>query len=365
MLLIPEDRRNKASTRDLEDIYLFIAELHSFKTGTVADKIAFGESKYKAYDYLDLDYEDNADDLDNLYENVWLERLYDDLDAYFANPSNHYWSVPIEIDMSASVLGYIGLLLNHKPFMERCNMIGSTLTDAWAHDTITNRKQFKTIMRQCYGSMLTPGEMWREMGIEYTRDEELAFAKELQSGELAIANAFKNFIIENCDPQPVMQIQVADRNIKTFCNRFHNVGETTTKFDLFDSYSNSIRTIQHTDTKKVPDLKAFRRYFVTLIIHGLDGNKMDKTMDELLNIQGQWALSIHDAIITCPSTARLARETYAKQLEDIHTNRKSILEDYFKSIGIKASAMAEWKAKVATLVEPFEGTFKCNPMVLK
>ena len=31
--------------------------------------------------------------------------------------------------------------------MERCNMIGDTLGDAWSHDTITNRAQFKTIMR--------------------------------------------------------------------------------------------------------------------------------------------------------------------------------------------------------------------------
>ena len=49
--------------------------------------------------------------------------------------------------MSASVLGYLGLLLNHKPFLDRCNITNGPLTDAWAHPVITNRKQFKTIMR--------------------------------------------------------------------------------------------------------------------------------------------------------------------------------------------------------------------------
>ena len=363
MLVIPEQYRNKATEQSLANIYLFIAELHGFKNGTVEAKQQYGEACYKAYDYIDLDVDDSEDDLDKLYENVWLERLYDDLDAYFESPSTHYWSVPIEIDMTASVLGYIGLLLNHKPFMERCNMIGSILTDAWAHPIITNRVQFKTIMRQCYGSMLTPGEMWREMEIPYTRDEELAFAKELQSGELAIANAFKNFIIGNVEPEPIMHTTVRNRTIKTFCNRFHNVGECTTMFDLYDTYSNSIRRVSHTNTVKVPNLHAFRRYFVTLLIHGLDGNVMDSVMNALL--PDNWALSIHDAILTCPETVTTARNLYANELTDIHANRNEILSNYFRSIGIKASAMTEWKALVAKLVVPFEGTFKCSPMVLK
>ena len=242
-------------------------------------------------------------------------------------------------------------------------MTGDILTDAWAHPVITNRKQFKTIMRQCYGSMLTPGEMWREMGIDYTREEELAFTKELQVGELAVANAFKNFIISNVEPQPTMQVQVADRTIDTFCNRFHNVGETTTVFDFYDSYTGRIRRVQHTETKRIPNLKAFRRYFVTKLIHGLDGKVMDTVMDKLL--PDYWALSIHDAIITCPETATLAREYYATELTSIHANRNEILSTYFRSIGIKASALTEWKATVANLVVPFEGTFRCSPMVLK
>lgn len=363
LLVIPEDNRTKATTQGLNNVYLFIAELHSFKQGTTAEKTTFGKARYESYDYLDLDTDDNSEDLDSLYENVWLERLYDDLDLYFVSPTTHYWSVPIEIDMSASVLGYLGLLLNHKPFMDRCNMLDDNLTDAWAHPVITNRVQFKTIMRQCYGSMLTPGEMWRDMKIPYTRDEELAFTKELQSGELAVANAFKNFIIGNCRPQPIMDVTVANRTIKTFCNRYHNVGTSTTLFDLFDSYTGRIRRVQHTETSRIPDLKAFRRYFVTLLVHGLDGNVMDNVMDSLLPTY--WALSIHDAILTCPETATIARNLYATELTNIHTNRNDILATYFRSIGIEASAMNEWKSTVAKLVVPFEGTFKCSPMVLK
>ena len=356
MLVIPHEHRNKATQKGRRNIMLFIAELHGFKKGTVMQKVLFGTKKY-------LDKKFIKAELDDLFENVWLERFYDELDAYNANPDTHKWSTPLEIDMSASVLGYIGILLNHKPFMERCNMIGDELTDAWAHDTITNRTQFKTIMRQVYGSQMTPQEMWNKMDIPYTTEEAEAFTAELQTGELAVANSFKDFIIDNCTMEPIMELHVYNRKITTYCNKHKQVGETTTKFDLFDTNTNRIRRIEHTDTKSIPDLKAFRRYGPTGLIHGLDGNVMDSTVEAVIAIHG-WALTIHDAIIVCPEVATIARKIYAEKLESIHTNRKEILQNYFRSIGIKASAMKEW-AKVTALVEPLVGDFICNPMVLK
>ena len=368
LLTIPEENRNRATEKGVLNYYLFIAELNSFKTGTKEEKIAFGA---ECYDNATMPAK--ADHLDDMFENIWCERIYAELDTYFGKvfkaklrntEVSHYWSVPIEIDMSASVLGYIGILLNHKPFMSRCNMIGTTLTDAWAHDVITNRDQFKTIMRQCYGSQMTPDAMWDDMDIPYTDDEVKAFHHELEVGELAVANAFKDFLIQESNPTPEMTLHVYDDKPYIKCNKFFNVGEITTQFDLYDTATNSVRRIHHTDTKRIPDLKSFRRYFPTGLIHGLDSQVEDATTLAVYNSYG-WVIDIHDALILCPEAADLGRDTYARKLNDIHTDRKSILQNYFRSIGVKASAIKRWKDEVEPLVEPFQGTFKCNPMVLK
>lgn len=382
LLVIPEQYRNKATARGLENMFLFIAELRSFKSGTKQQKIDFGRHNYLTTSY------NNESCIDDLFEDIWLDRVYQDIDNALGNSYklriakqrvsrgesidldltsmlvDYKWTVPTEIDMSASVLGYIGLLLNHAPFMKRCNMIGDQLQDAWAHDTITNRKQFKTIMRQCYGSQLSPNQMWDEMGIPYTHEEVVAFTKELHTGELAVANAFKDFIIKSCDPKPQMTVNVRGREIDISCNKFFNRGETTAKYDLYDTYTNRVRTIHHTKTIRIPDLKSFRRWFVTGLIHGLDGNVMNTTCNLLMD-KYSWAIDIHDAIICCPEAASDARRFYARELTDIHTNREQILTDYFNSIGISAAGIKLWQDTVLPLVEPYEGEFKCNHMVLK
>lgn len=119
LLIIPENKRNEVTTKGLNNVFLFIGELHGFKNGTKAEKIAYGQTKYLNRVLLDVD-------LDDFFENVWLERMYDELDTIFStNLCNIFrrrfigdnatevmdsmykcfkpykWSVPIEIDMSA------------------------------------------------------------------------------------------------------------------------------------------------------------------------------------------------------------------------------------------------------------------------
>ena len=387
LLTIPEQYRNKCTPKGLRNKYLFIAELVGFKSGSVESKVALGRESYI-----------NGVLTESAVENIWLTRLYEDLNNAFGvefnslqdlidseealiNMSNYKWQVPIEIDMSASVLGYIGLLLNHKPFLDRCNITQGNLSDAWGHPIITNRKQFKTIMRQCYGSQLTPQAMWDDMNkgktfddpdyMHYNKHELEAFNKEMESGEIAVAIAFKDFIIDNCRMQPTMKLNVLGDKVTTYCNKFYNVGETTSIFDLYDTESNSIRRIHNTETKRVPDLKSFKRYSVTGLIHGLDGRVMDNTVDQVIDIY-KWAKPIHDAIVLCCESADFAREVYANGTSDtqpslkyIHTNRNKILSDYFTSLNIPASKVSEWKTKVVPLIQPLEEELIINPLVLK
>ena len=355
LLTIPEDKRNTATKQGLLNKYLFIAELSGYKSGTIYGKARYGKQCYKQWKL--------PEGLDEAPDAIWLERTYEDIDNYFAN-DNYQWQVPIEIDMSASVLGYIGLLLNHKPFMERCNMIGDRLNDAWGHNTITNRTQFKTIMRQCYGSTMSPAQMWSDMDIPFTSEEVVAFTEELTNGELAVANAFKDFIISNCKPAEHMNLQVWNDTTNTECNKWNHIGETTDVFDFYDTYTGSIRRIHNTTTVKVANLESFRRYFVTALIHGIDGQVMDNVMFQLLS-NDTWAIDIHDAIICCAEDADYARELYAEQLETVHTNRNTILSEYFTSIGISGNKVTEWQDSVVSKVEPYTGSFNCNPMVMK
>ena len=386
LLTIPVQYRNQATTAGLRNKFLFIAELMGFKSGTAQAKADFGRKCYytEALHPMDSD--------DEVVENIWLERTYTDIDSAFGNLLSlnilkrralagklnfldlaivtYKWSVPIEIDMSASVLGFLGLFLNHKPFMERCNILPGTLSDAWGHDVVTNRKQFKTAMRPMYGSQLSAQAMWNDMDIEYTQAEVNAFQHELNEGEFAVAVAFKDFLINNAQMQPEMDLVVNDQVTHTYCNRFNNVGESTTKYDIFDSATQRIRRIHNTQTKRVPDLNSFKRYGPTGLIHALDAQVMDNTVNHVIDQYG-FAIDIHDAIICCCESADYARDVYANgttptepSLKQIHANRKSILQNYIRSLNIPASAMPEFRAVMAQ-VEPLTTELCINPLVLK
>lgn len=413
LLVIPPEYRNQATANGLKNKYLFIAQLCGFKSGSAHAKEQFGRTCY--YDGV------HAHDP---VENLWLLNTYEDLNNMFAErfesiryqrhlqiqeykagtnwhnsrvpamikalksmeqqiieTSNYKWIYPIEIDMSASVIGYIGLLLNHKPYLDRCNITQGDLADAWGHDIITNRDQFKTAMRPMYGSQMSAKDMWNDMNkdklptdkgyLHYTQEEVLAFQHELTNGEFAPAMAMKDFIINNSQMRPEMYLVVNGERTLTYCNKFHNIGEITSVFDLYDTSTNSIRRIHNTETKQVPDLKSFKRYGQTGNIHHLDGQVMDNTADAVIDLF-RWALDIHDALVLCAEAADYARDIYANgrtpnepSLKQIHTNRNKILSEYFTSLNIPASKVSEWKSTVVPLIQPLTEPLVINPLVLK
>ena len=387
-LVIPEAFRQTATAKGVRNKYLFIAEINGFKTGTVQEKVDFGRTCYykgTTLDFNPLDVEDRK----HMYENIWLYRLYKELDAYFktnqfsrtrfingettlaeaqasieASPTPGFkWSVPIEIDMSASVLGYVGLLTNHKPFLERCNMLGNELVDAWDIKGIKRRDQAKVIMRTIYGSSASCQDMWVEDNISYTQEDIKAYNEALTTGEIAVGDRLSKFIITNCNPTEFMKLHVRDEQFEIECNRYKRVGEKTISYDIYDSESKLYKRINHTETRKVADLDQFRRFMVTGLIHSLDSQVEDTTTEAVYDYS-QWVIDIHDALILDAESADFARQTYASELESIHTNRRSILTNYFRSIGIPATAIVQWH-EVEKVVEPQVGEFKCNPMVLK
>lgn len=391
-LLIPAHLRNTATAKGLDNKYLAIAEMAgTFVEGTKAQKISNGRKHYYMRTQLDLDYS-NEDDRKDAFENIWLERLYKDIDNYLnlefkakiarqrfvqgelsyfeakaiieAKPKTNYkWTVPIEIDMSASVLGYVGALTNHKPFLERSNMVGSKLGQAWAFDGLS-KKQAKVVMQKIYGSEQSAKDIWTNNNISYTPEQIKLFNSLLSSGELAVGDKFSKFIIHNCTPQPKMTLEIGDESIDIECNRFFNVGEESEEFDLYDTETDSINRIVHMQTKKIPNLEAFKRYFVTALIHNRDGWNEDRVCNVIADEYG-FVLDLHDASILCCEAADRAREVYAEGCEIIRNSRNNIMSNYCKSIGVPASAIKAYKEEVQAYVTPLRGKFKCNPMVLK
>lgn len=121
LLVIPENARNKATHKGLESKLMFVAQLLGFKNGSKQDKIEQGWAQYLTETFHECDYNDET--AEEVFENIWLQRLYQDLDNAFGNSFklkiykqrakagetvaidiklvDYKWVVPIEIDMSA------------------------------------------------------------------------------------------------------------------------------------------------------------------------------------------------------------------------------------------------------------------------
>ena len=413
-LIVIEDDRDFNDSH-LEAVYLFVAELIGSKQKTMSLKSLEGKRCYEARELHLLDLvtkqlidqekqkEENkrADhDRKELHENIWLERLYDELDRYNEFKTSFYrsnfkyrilvqklsraraqssidsitasikeltdsiqvtgfnWTVPIELDCTASMLQIQGALLNHLPFLEKTNCFGSELQDIWTVPGI-GRKMFKDAATpMLYGSSQSVKALWVANKHTFTK-EQLALAnKELTKGSFAVAKLFKDFLIKNVKPKETMKVRIWGVDFTIKCNRYKHKGDYKVRYNIFDSASNKVKTIWHMHTQNIPDLEQFRRFFVTLLIHHLDSRVMDYIC-RFIN----WIIPIHDASIVSPIDAPEVRELYCGQIDKIHNERQIILSEYFESIGIDSGSAMDWK-RVKDAIIPAIG-FKCQAMAMK
>ena len=384
LLIIPEEYRDVADGKGVTAIALFVAELLGSKATTILDKELFGMECYHQHKLHSLDCAANLDNLTTeeekakeesraesdraeLHENIWLERLYEDLDNYYTACSvgeEYKWSVPIEKDASASILTIQGLLLGEKRLLSMTNALDTgTLTDPWEFEGI-NRSQFKTAATpMLYGSSATPQRLWEAKGIKYTPKQVALYNKEMQSGALGVANSIKEFILRWVKPQEVMNVHIYEDKFRIECNKFKHVGDLTTHYDIYDSVDKVVRRLVHTDTRKVPDLERFKLFHVTLLIHSLDSQVLDFVMEKVM-AKYQWGIDIHDACVCSPQAAEDLGIWYAEELDIIFKNRKTILTNFFNSVGIGAEAKEDWEAVIAK-VQPVDNDFRVSPQTMK
>jgi hypothetical protein len=376
LLTIPADKRNVATPAGEKAIYLFIAELNGWKADrgngcTVEDKTNYGRTCYESRTLPERT--DN-----DLYEVMWLERLYADLDTYhevneintlsnmLGTESNlvHKWSVPIELDASASMLSYMGCLLGDFRLLQATNTIVTDymLRDPWGMTALA-RELFKSAaMKITYGSSQSITQLWTDDKLSYTPEQVAVMNHELKQGGIGVANDFKEFIIKHVKPTGTMTLDIYGQQFQVSCNRHRKVADHVVQYDLFNTATGTKERINHMKTQVVDDLDNFKRWFVTGLIHNLDSYVADKVVDSTVDNYG-WAIDIHDAFIVCPEAANHVRTEYANKIQGIYENRGTILNNYFRSINIGSEAVQAWSDLMAK-VQPVEN-FQVNPMMLK
>ena len=321
LIVINDDRDFNDS--HLEPVYLFIAELIGAKQKTMALKALEGKRCYEARELHSLDLvtkqlvdqdkqkaENKRADHDRkeLHENIFLERIYDELDRYFdykeeqlkdnfkykilmkrldkeskqgsidsinkeidqlvdsVQVTGFNWTVPIELDCTASMLQIQGALLNHLPFLEKTNCFGSELQDIWTVPGIP-RKMFKDAATpMLYGSSQSVKALWVANKHTFTKEQLAIATKELTKGTFSVAKLFKDFIIKNVKPKETMKVKIWGQEFTIKCNRYKHKGDYKVRYNIFDSASNKVKTIWHMHTQNIPDLEQFRRFFITLLV---------------------------------------------------------------------------------------------------
>lgn len=353
LVTIPKAKRKVATAKGMDAILLFVGELNGYKSGNAQSKLEFGTECW----------------LNNilpheLHEAMWCERLYKELYAFEISKiegTEYKWKTPIELDQAASVLQTIGILLGDAKLLTATNVLSDgTLNDPWGLIPTVNRgKGKKVLMRQIYGSNQSAADILDAFDDEYTAQEIIDIEEGINTGAYGVANALKRFIIGNCNLSDTIYPVVWEEQLEVPCNRHHVHGEKPVVYSVPND--KGYGKLIHWNTVKTPDLKSFKRWTMTGLCHSLDSRYIDRIMEVL-----DWGIDIHDAVICNPEDGLLVRSTYAQVLVEVHRDRESILNDYFASVGIKATPKVkeEW-AKLKQLITPLPEDFKPSMWAMK
>lgn len=193
-----------------------------------------------------------------------------------------------------AMLQYEGILLGDKRLMDMTNVIGDVLQDPWKLEGMSRLMLKKAATPMLYGSARACHELWQNNGINYTAQDIELYNKEMADGPFGVANLLKEFIINNANPSVEMKVRIWNEEFSISCNRYRNVGETTKAYKIWDSVDQQYAIVLHTDTKRVPDLEQFRRYFMTLLVHNLDSQVANVVIGKVM-AKYDWGIPIHDA----------------------------------------------------------------------
>lgn len=336
----------------INSVYKFIAELSGSKFNTPEEKLAKGKELYASKARLY-----------GLSEQIWAERLYDELDAYNKD-SKHKWSVPIELDASASMVSIMGALLGNRDLLKLTNACyEGVLNDTWYIEGIERELVKAVYQPKLYGSSGSVKELFNKRGIEYTDSDVDIMNNALKDGPFGLFDSFKVMLINCVEPKEEMNVKIWNDSFTIKCNKFSRVGEERERYDVL--WEGLLHRIVHMKTVDVPDLERFKLYFLTLLIHNIDSQIMNNILAELTNKHPNIkAIHIHDAVVVLPQYSELVRELYADQISDLHSNRHEILLGFMESIGLRKQYMY-WRSKHRNQLDQLPKDWRCSVETMK
>ena len=246
------------SEAGMEAVFASITELFGYKAKTYEDKVNFG---MKAYGENLMPEIDLINEPDELHRFIWIERLYNNLDSYDGNN----WVVPIESDATASMLQFIGVLINNHDYMNKTNILGDTLEDVWTIDGLSRTHVKKSMTPVLYGSSAEPNELWDKNKLQYTQKQLNIIQEAVRNGIFSDASKFKEHIINNVVPKNLMYIEIWNDKFYIECNRFKWEATKLVTYPIYVSKTGTVKTVTR-EVNLVPDVNQFKRYFVTLLI---------------------------------------------------------------------------------------------------
>jgi len=336
----------------LNNAYLFIAELYHGFIPNPEDKIKAGRQCYKdrSFHNLDLDTEKGIDDL---FENIWLERIYNDIDAVNARRM-HKVTTPLEVDFSASNMTIIGLLLGYNEYVDNTKYM-------WKVNGLSKLHVKFAQTPYVFGSTASIKTLWTKNKLTYTSEQVDIMRYEQTKGRFAVANEFKDILVKHSNPTAITQFYIGDEKFTVECNKTKNVGDTTKSYVVLDSKSKKFNIIHHTHTHKVPDIKQFKRYTSSGIIHNRDSMLLDNVASKM-----DWILPIHDAGIVTWRGATDMRTYAVDEMNTMYNTREDTVFSYLKSINVDQAGMVKY-AKLLGKIAKLNGntTMNISPYLLK
>jgi len=281
----------------LNDIYLFIAELCGIKASSWNQKIELGKKAYlnKTMPENHRSKHPTKKPYTDIHELIWLNRIYNKLDNVFTYGETQ-WNIPLELDMTQSLGGIIGVLLNDERLMDYTNMINpENLKDAWEVTGVSRSNFKKWATPQFYGSAATPEAVNRKFKLDMSKEEIQAIKDNARLGRFAPIIALKNFVINNCNfTTKTIAIDTYFEQFNIEVNKFKYASANIKAYRFYDTEKEREYSVIHHDINVVPDYKRFKLFSQTLLVHNLDSYIINNIAEKLSN-NNSWVLTIHDA----------------------------------------------------------------------
>lgn len=274
------------------------------------------------------------------FEKVWLNRLISEW-RLVKKDKNHLWSVPLEIDQSASVCSYIGAITRNRGLLEITNSIGhGKISDPWTIGNIP-RDAVKLVQQVFYGSGKSLREIMSAEGFKVEEKDLREVMKALNSGIFKIAKMYAeacksgspaSSITVNCgvDSYTFLNQHPKEEEDEEGRKRPMGVYEDVTYGHINPLTKRVGRATFKIMTKKVLDKDRIRSLYPTSLIHHLDAWTMAQIV-QFFHDNGYWMIPNHDAVFCHPNQVTNVQRIVKECLFKIYNT--DVLKSYLTSIG--------------------------------